>query len=77
MGELGGSLRRLANMTKFGTTTMQYAPERLSVSPERRGRKFPGLPIMPNELKRYSLDLRRGFLLPDRIMYCPASVAEF
>jgi hypothetical protein len=42
MGELGGSLRRLANMTKFGTTTMQYAPERLSVNPERRGVKFPG-----------------------------------
>ena len=25
---------------------------------------------MPKELKMYSLDCRRNFLLPDRMMYC-------
>ena len=25
---------------------------------------------MPNELNRYNFELRRGFLLLDRIMYC-------
>ena len=35
-----------------------------------RERPVPGCsPIMPNELKRYSLDFMRGFLLLDRMMY--------
>lgn len=74
--EVGGSVIGLAHKTKFGTTTMQYAPEGCQHT-LNAGQRIPGaLPIMPNELKMYSFDLRRGFLLPDRIMYCSASAAE-